>query len=245
MKKVTRILCLIAVFAICLSLCGCSVLDEIRQTRAIRTESGDIRLEGGAEYKLLPECRELTPMFDEMKTVYVVTEDVPLLLTSAMGEYFDLSDDGIFLKNYVEGEEVYYCRADAYDAVYQRIVSGLTLDKCCYWCYDYNAGRLIPYVLTQAQFDAVNQVCQTQEPQTLPSGAMMDWDYWVALNMCSEDLLFTKVLADICVTDGKYYVEVAAGVDTLLYAVPAELTATFADIMDMFVQTEGEYWEEW
>ena len=30
MKKITRILCLIAVFAMCLSLCGCGMLDDLR-----------------------------------------------------------------------------------------------------------------------------------------------------------------------------------------------------------------------
>ena len=245
MKKMKRVICLIAAFVFCLSLCGCGALDEMRSLRATLTPEGNIRLASGAEYKLLPTCEELSPMYDEMKMVYLVESDVPLLLTYMMGEYIDLSDDGIFLQNIGEGDTASYCRTDVYDRIYERIVNGFTPEICCYWRYDFNADKLIPYILTDAQLDAVNQVCLTQKPQILPSAAYMSWEYSITLCMCSDDLLLVKEIVDICTVEGKYYVLDDSGVDTILYAVPQELAAVFADIMDAYIQAEDSYWSEW
>ena len=230
MKKMKRAICLIAVFVLCVSLCGCGVLDDIRATRAVYTDEGNIQLKG-AEYKLLPQCKELTPDFNVYTELYVVPSDVPLLLTSMMGEYLDISDDGMFLSNYTGAEELLYCRADVYDSVYHRIINGYDLSVCAYWDYDYYTGEDIPVVLTQQQLDAIRQVLETQEPQTLPSSASLGWDYGAFLYMCSSDLLFRKPMVDICVADGIYYVLDETNGETIYYPVPAELIATFVQIV--------------
>ena len=242
MKKVIS---LIAILAICLSLCGCGLLDDLRESRATVDAEGNIQLNDGAVYKPLPACKELSPAFDEMKMVYVVESEVPLLLTSMIGEYFDLSDDGKFLQNYLDGESIFYCRADVYDSVLDRIMNGFAPNTCCYWYYDYSMGKVLAYTLTEAQLEAVNQVCLTQEPQILPSAASMNWDYWVTLTMCTDDLLFMKELVDICMVEGKWYVVDESGVDTIFYTVPEELTSVFADIMNIYIQVEDSYWTEW
>jgi len=98
--------------------------------------------------------------------------------------------------------------------------------------------------LTPAEQEAVNQVCDTQEPQVLPAGTYMSWDYGVFLYMCSADLLFSKETVEICVVGNKYYVVDETGADTIFYSVPAELTATFAQIIDTYIQNEAAYWND-
>lgn len=241
MKKLRRALCLIAVLAMCLSLCGCSILDDLRQMRAEMTSDGTIRLYDGTEYKPLPQCEELSPSFSEYSEVYTVAEDVPLLLTTVLYEdYLDKSDDGKFLVTYSEAGAVYYCRADAYDSVLARIQNGFTPDLCCYWCYDFENMEDVCYTLTQKQLDLLNQVVATQKPQVLPNAASLDSEHWADLYLCSEDRLFEQDTVDICILNGKYYV-MDFGDTISFYAVPAELTAEFEKIMEMQIQYDS-YW---
>ncbi|MBQ9930311.1 MAG: hypothetical protein IJO72_05995 [Oscillospiraceae bacterium] len=244
MKKARRILCLMAVLALCLSLCGCSMLEDVRASRAVYTKDGEIEL-NGALYKLLPQCEELTPTFSEYTELYAVESEVPLLLTSMMGDYLDISDDGVFLSNYMDVGTVYYCRSDAYDAVYDRIVNGYEADTCAYWSYDFNTGKEISMVLTRQQLDAVWQVLETQEPQIMPAGASMRWDYRIYLYMCSDDLLFRTPMVDICVASGLYYVVAEANGVSAMYSVPAELVTIFVQIAQEYMQYEDAYYGEW
>ncbi|MBQ8768487.1 MAG: hypothetical protein IJZ15_02400 [Oscillospiraceae bacterium] len=248
MKKVKRIVSLVAALAMCLSLCGCVDLDELRTTRATVTEEGNIKLYDGTEYILLPECEALSPSFYEGKMVYVAQEEIPLLLTSTHGDGYSMSDDGVLLESYIilddDIQYIYYCRADMYDSLLERIVGGFTPEVCCYWCYDYNLDEMVSYTLTQDQVDAINQVCATQEPQILPQFATMDWEYWASLYWCSADMLFEKEMVDICLMSDTYYVMEPSGDDTLLYTVPEGLNATFAAIMELQIESDS-YWEEW
>ena len=249
MKKARRILCLIAAFAMCLSLCGCSVLDDLRETRATKTAEGNIKLADGTEYKLLPECEALSPMFTQFSEVYIVEDDLPLLLTFLSEEYLEKSDDGKFLQTYVienDGyyRDIYYGRADVYDSIVDRIENGFEPDYCCYWYYDYASEMQITYTLTQQQWAAVEQVLTTQEPTELPMAATMEWDHCASLFLCSTDGLFRKGFVDVCVYNGKYHFEVYEGDACFIYEVPAEMNATFEAILAKAVESDLG-WEEW
>ncbi len=243
MKKLRRALCLIAVFAMCLSLCGCGVLDDLRQMRAEIKKDGTIRLYDGTEYKPLPQCEELSPSFREYSEVYTVAEDVPLLLTTMLYEaYLDKSGDGKFLVTYSEYGAVYYCRTDVYDSVLERIRNGFTPELCCYWCYDFENGEDVCYTLTPEQLELLNQVVATQKPQVLPDAVELDSEYWADLYLYSKDRLFEQDTVDICILNGKYYV-VDFGDTISFYTVPAELTAEFEKIMEMQIQYDS-YWDD-
>lgn len=248
MKKTIRIVSLLTVLAICFSLCGCNLLDELRESRATVLADGTVRLYDGTEYKPLPECEELTPEFNEYEMVYVAAEDVPLLLTDFFYENcFDKSDDGLFLQAYTEESVVYYCRTDAYDSVLERINNGFTAEKYCYPYVDYEEAEYIYCTLTPAQAEAVAQVCQTQTPEELPKAAIVDFEYMADLYLCSGDMLFKRDTVDVCVLEGEYYV-VEYGFDaTTLYTVPEELSDVFAGILEKQIESDSyweEYWEE-
>jgi hypothetical protein len=230
MKKMTRFLCLIAVFAMCLSLCGCGMLDDLRAKRATMTADGNIKLYDGTEYKLLPYNKLLSPKFYHYEEVYIVEEDLPLLLTSTSYEnYVNKSDDGCFLKDYLDGNEIYYCRTDMYDSVLERMNNSKGLEVCYYIYYDSENYAELTYTLTQQQWDMVKQVLATQEPQMLRDVLQENYEYWVGLYMSTADGLFTTDRFALCIYKGKCYV-----IDYekyLQYAVPAELTDDFKTIM--------------
>lgn len=245
MKKARRILCLMAALVLCISLCGCVDLDELRAMRATMTEEGNVKLADGTEYKLLPECEELSPKFEEYLSVYITQEDLPLLLTTTSENYLDKSDDGLFLQTYFEEDGyykyIYYCRTDIYDSVVDRIENGFTPDYCFYWYY---TDTQMTYTLTQQQWDAVEQVYTTQEPKELPAAAAMEWEHCASLILCSADGLFQKGMVDVCVYDGKYHLDAYDGEHYLVYEVPSELNSTFEKILEKQVESDLS-WEEW
>lgn len=239
MKRLIRIVSLIAVLGICLSLCGCGFLDDLRASRALFTEDGTIKLNNGMEYMLLPACEEMSPIFSKYDVVYAVEEEVPLLLTAISGDYLIKSDDGMFLQAFTPEGMSYYCRADIYDSVLDRIQNGFTAEAYCYSYYDENSNYGL-YTLTREQADAIFQVCATQEPETLPDAAVLDYEYIADLYFCTEDKLFMQDTVDICTVNGKYYV---VGYDdaVILYTVPQEMSETFAAIMAKQIESDSRF----
>lgn len=247
MKKIVRIISLLVVLGLCLTLCGCSVLDSLKESRASITEDGVIELYDGSRYLPLPECKELSPSFTEFYSVYIVEDDLPLLLTVFSNIYLDMSDDKLFLLSY--DSNTYYCRSDVYDSILDRINNGYEAKKYGYWFYDYESSEDIFYPLTQAQVDVIKQVCDTTEPEILPEAAMLDWSSLADLFACSDDMLFMQDVADVLIYNGKYYVVDYSDVTTL-YSVPDELYSEFEKIMKKQVESDSywedlEDWEDW
>lgn len=225
MKK--RILSLLITLGLCLSLCGCQYLDDMKTARAYMTEDGTIILADGMEYKLLPECEEFWPDFHGAEDIYIVTDpELPLLLTSIGATYGSKSADGRFLQIYDLGG--YYCQADIYASMCERIHHGFTPAVYCYQYYDIENHRDALYELTLEQAAALEWVYYEQELEELPTGATMVYDVRVDLYLCSSDHLFRQDTIDIGIVDGKYYLIPSYA---SIYPVPEELNQIFNEIM--------------
>ena len=97
MKKSVKILLSIALIAVmCLSLCGCQELDDMRAMHAVWTNEGSrdsitlngneyIKAQGKNIYNLLYKSIECS-------NIYVTKKDVPVLLSSSKGETFIITD---------------------------------------------------------------------------------------------------------------------------------------------------------
>ena len=240
MKKRIRLISAVAVIGMCLSLCGCKILDELQASRASITANGVIQLYDGTEYMLLPECRELSPDFSEYESIYIAEEELPLLLTSFSENYAEKSNDGRFLQVFTEETVVYYCRSDIYDSMLERINNGFVPEVYCYSYYDYESGNYILYSLTPAQANAVEQVYTTQKPEKLPAAATLDYEYMVDLYLYTNDHLFMQDTVDICLAEGKYYV-VAYG--NTIYSVPDEQSPVFAEIMEKEIALYSNFYD--
>lgn len=245
MKKAKRILALLAALALCISLCGCSLLDTMRNMRATMTEEGDIKLYDGTVYKLLPQCEELFPQFTGLDMVYIVEDDLPLLLTAFAENGYNRSDDGWFLLTYTDDGEVLYCRADVYDSVLDRIQNGFTAEMYCYTYFDYDEDESATYTLTQEQAELLELLCATQEPQVLAEELDFDWEYMADLYLYTEDRLFAKNTLDICIANDRYYVlDYTENDEMAIYKVPAEMTAEFEKIMEKVIESDT-YYAQW
>lgn len=242
MKKIRKVLSLLIILGICISLCGCNQLDELRASRAIATEKGTIILSDGSEYKALPECEELSPDFFNGDTVYVVEEEVPLLLTTFSNTSFFKSNDGIFLQSYQDVSNIFYCRTDVYDSILERINDGFTGEDYGYWYYDYEKDEEGFYKLKSDQADAIQDVLTNQKGEQLPFAAAIEYECFADLWLCTGDKLFMRDTVDICVVEGKYYVADNGFENITFYSVPDELSDVFKEILKKQIECDS-YWE--
>ena len=221
-----KLVCLLAVLTLCLSLAGCKELDQLRAQRAYMVEEDVIELSDGSQYQRLPKCDDLYYERNDYEIVYVVEEELPLLLT-VFADSAGMSDDGRFLSLYEEGERRIYCRTDAYEDVARRIREGFTPEAYAYECWDYETGESHLYKLTQEQAAAVEQVL-SQEPEVLPAAASINYDYFADLYQYSSDLLFRRDAVDVCSIGEEYFLWDDEG---NIYSVPQELKPVFNEIM--------------
>ena len=228
MRRTIRIFSLLVLLSLCLTLCGCDRLEQLRNSRAIETEDGLIQLSDGSKYKLLPECETLCPQWDFSAFFYVVEEDVPLLLITSYGRMAERSVDGLFLYAVETNQSQYYCRTDVYDTMVSRIARGFVPEAYCYVYYDARLQDDVLYQLTPAQVEAVELVYTTIEPQKLPAATTLEYDDRVDLCLYSADYLFCQDTVDICVAKGEYFLLTN---DNSLYAVPENLFSVFEGIM--------------
>lgn len=242
MKKRIKLLSMLIVLVMCFSLCGCNALDELRESRAVFTEDGTIVLADGSEYKALPECEELSPEIYNGGTVYVVKEDLPLLLTSFSHQSYFKSSDGLFLQSCNDGSNIFYCRTDVYDSVLERINNGFEGEICGYWYYDYEKEEDCFYKLKSTEVSAIENVLANQTGEQLLAPAYLDYEYLADMWLCTEDRLFMRDTVDVCALNGKYYVVDFGLENTTLYSVPDELTDVFEEILEKQIKWDS-YWE--
>lgn len=232
MKKFTRILSLVLLLGIFLSLSGCSYLDELRASRGVFTEDGDIVMSDGTKYLPLPENEYFCPDFSNPIYIDIVKdEDVPLLLTGLLGIWGYLSKDGQFIQDDAAIPQN-YCREDIYESILERMNEGFTPELYGYSCYDYETYENMLYTFTPQQAEALEEVLTNQEPITLPAGAKLDYDYRVYLYHYSSDFLFRQRTVTIAFADGTFYV-----IDgERIYQVPNSMYVTFAQAVEKYLK---------
>lgn len=247
MKKTIRFISLFLAIVICLSLCGCVSLDELRATSGILTEDGIVKLYDGTEYKRLDNLGKLSPYCDLYDYVDIVKEEVPLLLVFSYSKgYFLKGSDGNFLVDYDEnGDEIWYCRSDIYDSVIDQIENGFVANKYCYPYFDYEKGESHRYLLTDAQANTVANILSIVEPEMRKSANIPIMDSYIDLYLTTDNMIFMEDIYDIGVIEGTYYIIVDVDDNNAkLYRVPDDFNDEFASIVKKQVEAD-EYWDKY
>ena len=251
MKRFLKILAVsVCVAVLALSLTGCNAIDEMRAAHGTWTNDGNIKL-GEYEYIKLPECETLSPSFVEDKYVYVTESGVPLLLSPMLGEECYFSDDEkiIQITDETNWSNSNYCREDAYEEIKSLIEGGVITDGYCYsyevYDEDYDwLWRTEWYTLSDIEVDAVNEVIMTVTPTEMgedaPYDIFYDYEYWLCLEACSEDLLFKDDAYELYKIDGTYYLAYSSDDTDAYYVVPDDLAPVFSDIMSAYIEAEEE-----
>ena len=131
MKRYMRWMAALVVLLLCVSLCGCAELKDMKAHHAVWLKDGSI-LWDGVEYKpiLDNKYRTQNEKYGDHSNYYlnhdrfddylnVTMSDVPVLLSKRFGRTLVLDAKGGFIHGYsVPLKDTYlYCRADRYDEV--------------------------------------------------------------------------------------------------------------------------------
>lgn len=234
MKK--KIFALLLAGVMLFLLCGCDALDALRQQQAFY-DAGKIVYED-VTYQLLPDCDELQPTLDyEKGMLYVTPADVPVLLTTIMAEeYLYRSEDGDFLCS--SGHYTVYCREDRHAELSKIIREGFQTEMVCYE-YEVFDPRTLEfsfgeYVLTEEQVTALETLTANVEPQILGEGLSLNYDWYIDLEACSEDMLFRRDGGRIAVAGSTYYLVMEMGSERRAFQVPEGMVSVFDDITEAY-----------
>lgn len=117
----------VTVLGLCLSLCSCAQLDDMRSRHAVW--AGDAVVLNGVRYQKLPYCRDLAVEAVSFvhSRVYVTDADVPVLLSEYYGTYGLLHTD----ENILEVASSYYCPQEQYDE-WVDAINNYELDRVVY-----------------------------------------------------------------------------------------------------------------
>lgn len=231
MKKAKRWTALLLMVLMCLSLCGCQNLEDMRAAHAFWQEDGSIKWNGNV-YLPLTGVPEGFLFFYE-QTVHVTEPDVPVLLSDTLGESFTVDEKGVILHSWNwDGAETYFCREDKYDYIMEYLQEdiGLTTYYYSYWP-DYDADEEY-YYLSETQGNTIDRLMVTLDFAVMDEEFYYSFeaeDFSVTLGKCDEEHLFSDVhILEIAQKGGQFYLITP---DEYIAEVPAE----YGDIMKIIV----------
>lgn len=229
MKKWKRWLAFVLATLLCLPLCGCQALEDMRAVHAVWQEDGSI-LWNGAVYRKL-EFGGSDPELDvsyDYTTIYITEPDVPVLMSEVFGDGMDVCANGALLEyyDYAEGGYVLYCREDVYDQTMAYLENGIKITTYYYEYYDYEAQQSMPYYLTEEQKNTIQRILATAMP-VLYDDMDEDWVDCFALYGCDDSHMFGHgVEMWLGVTESRYFIEMGE----CIYYVPMAYNEIFAEI---------------
>ena len=245
MKKAKRIVALALALLLCLPLCSCKELDDMRAHHAFLQEDGTV-LWNEAVYKLLPEYDD--EVFEEydfyvnaVGSVYVTEADVPVLLSDTLGKRMYAYKNGEVIMRWQE-KGVFYCRVDVYD----HMVNGLNaiIERKVAVGYsiavlDRNTGNEVVLPLTDQQRETVDTVLDRVKPFVSEQNLI----YFDAVTLFSHNL-YGELLGEIAVlarmTDDTYQIVACEdGATEQCYPVPEEYYPIFDTLMIPFWKSQG------
>ncbi|MBR3978246.1 MAG: hypothetical protein IKJ94_01320 [Oscillospiraceae bacterium] len=238
-RNAKPVLVLLTAVGLLLSLCGCSGLENMRNKQAFPGEKGEV-LWKGTVYKALPGNENFyVETGDYSKLVYVTEPDVPVLLSSMFSE-MDLypSGDGVFLEDLDAG--IYYCREDRYEDILRRMQEEFVPELVCY-CYTEYPEAEAYYILTEEQVEAIELILQSVAPTVLGDGMYLDWDYYIDLQACSEDMQFRRDSVSISVSGTTYYLHQYTDEQEQVFTVPETYRAVFEEITRAYIEEMAAY----
>lgn len=231
MRKSKRLLGLMLVVLLCVSLCSCAKLDEMKEKHGVWQPDGAI-LWNDAVYKPLPIVDEEINLIDYGETVVITQPDVPVLLSTPFGEVYNRKNDGMSIAavcwiNEYEKVPCLFYREDKYNEILKEINSGFaSANGYCFERYDMVSDELVTYHLTDEQVKTLDLVMETVEPET-------GNDYHIVASAalfqpCADDL-YRRHVCDIVYTGGAFGIMKEEGT----YWAPAEYESHFVEILQL------------
>ncbi len=239
MKKCKRWIAMALVSVLCLSLCGCQKLDDMRAVHAVWQEDGTI-LWNGDVYRQLEDVPESLQFYND-QTVMVTEPDVPVLLSDLLGDGFTVDENGVLMHNWHwDGGETWFCREDKYEemAAYFRLEVELDTYFYAYWPEKNGQAKETYYYLSDEEKDAIDTLLNTLDFDEV--GDFFDYpfertEFGVALGRCDGKHLFAEHYVVEIVSKQEGYYLFSGG---MLASVPTPYNALFEQIVAEYYEWE-------
>ena len=237
MKKCKRWIAVLLISVMCLSLCGCQDLEDMRAAHALLQEDGSIKWNGNV-YRLMTISPEKTGILFADNNVWVTEKDVPVLLSEQFGQYARVSQNGVVLVMYGHDGETLYCREDQYNATMEYLQNAeLTTYYYTYW--DYDTGNEQYYYLSTLQGDVIDRAIVTSVFTAVEDEFYYSFgedDFVVSLGKCDESRLFGEhYVVQIARKNGRFYL---IAPDNFITEVDASYTDTMKRIVSVYYNEE-------
>ena len=249
MKRYTRWVTLVAVVAVCLSLCGCARLDEMQAKHAVWLKDGSI-LWSGVKYKPIEMDFSVDVNLRRFEDrVTVTAADVPVLLSEEYGRTLDADVESGFIYGYAPplGHNYLFCRADIYDEVSEKVGDSFKFAGYCYDYYTYESYDRKNGFSTEEKTYYLN-VAQEYDISYVVDTAMYYFeyddfksDYEVMLYSHDELDLYRNFEMRLAYSEGSYYVIR----DGLVYLVKAEYEPIMREILQPGYSAYYQQQKEW
>lgn len=220
MKKWKRLLVLLMTVALCLSLCGCRELDDMKARHATWMEDGNILWNGHTYIPLYNTFDEENYAFveelnfNDSEVIHITKPDVPVLLSETMGTNGYTGAGGLLVEvnRYVpsihadmEYTNTVYCRADMYSWTMDALQNGYEIQEYGYYYYDYDTGEEKRGTLNAAQQQAIETVLNTVDPITSEGGEYYAYyDCSLSITAYSTAHLFSQEIGELVYDNGVY-----------------------------------------
>lgn len=242
MKRMKRIATLLVTLLMCLSLCGCQALEDMRAAHAVWQEDGSLKWNGNV-YRLLENVPDELQFYSG-DTVWVTDADVPVLLSEVYGVAFDVDIEGVLMCawDWEETSKTYYCREDQYDDLVAYLQQSVEMDMYFYSYWDYTVDGYADYYLTSEQQSIIDDLLATSSFTVVMDKDFYYYDlageYCLTLNKCDEKHLFSEYyVLEIVWKDGRFYLVTP---DNCIGEVPTEYYDVMNEIAKAYYEAEVE-----
>ena len=249
MKNFKKILCVVLTVLICFSLSGCNFIDDMRDAQIHYNDDGNLVYDE-KEYILLPDCSAFSPGVGTVNYLYITETDVPVLLSTFIGNEATITEDKLFISiKHEDYTSTHFAREDVFDKIVNRINSGNYFDGYCFYYqyYDKNYEWQEKYtIINDKQKEAIEGTISLAYPEDVDVDLMYPY-HKMDLYLCSKDLYFKEFTVSIFKTDSKLYVSYDYGEDgTKVYIVPDEYIDTINGLIEIYENLQpNNYDGEW
>lgn len=236
-NTVKRLASVLLIILICLSLCSCAELDEMKEQQAFfLNEDHTEILWNDVVYKCIPLNDNI--LGDFQMAGYMTNSDVPVLLSGMFGYSFTVVEPyGI-----IHGvKDMYYCKADEYD-YYMTLLANYNKDK-----YAYRTDELIGEHSYRSYLNIVDTETVKAIEEILAFHKVEDFNLqtnWMySIYTCEDTGTFYDYCFEVVEVRGEgYYFQYENKINgEEHYKVPEEYKHLF-DKIYQDIQTKEKYW---